>query len=73
MTFRFEGDRDGVVGANGMRFVVERGVAVLFVAAEGLDEGGWFSASEDWGDLEGVASNGAGVGDRTIGAGIDFV
>jgi hypothetical protein len=72
MTLRFEGDKHGVVGANGMRFAGERGVTVFFVAAEGLEEGGWFSASEDWGDWVGVASIGAGVGDRTTGAGIAF-
>ena len=47
MTLRLEGDMDGVVGANGIRFAVECGVAVFFIAAEGLEEGGWFSASDD--------------------------
>ena len=72
MTLRFEGDIEGVVAASGIRFVVECGVMVFFVAAEGLEEGGWFSASEDWGDWEGVASIGVGVGDRGARVGCVF-
>jgi len=38
MTLRFEGDILGVL-VSGMR-LVERGVVVFFVAADGLEEGG---------------------------------
>ena len=57
MTLRFEGEvlRIGVVAVvvgAGARTVVCL-VSALGGAAAGLDEGGWFSASEDWGDWEG--------------------
>ncbi len=40
MTLRFEGDIEGEVAASGIRFLVECGVAVFLVAADGLEEGG---------------------------------
>ena len=54
-----EGERVGVVAANGIR------VGCNLVAddrprggrrADGRDEGGWFSASDDWGVAAGVIS-----------------
>jgi len=36
----------------------------LRALAEGLEDGGWFSASEDWEDSAGVISFGGGVGER---------
>ena len=70
---RLDGERMGVL-ASGMRVVVvrgvdayvtgatERGVGVFLVVIEGRDDGGWFSASDDWGDADGISSRGGGVG-----------
>jgi len=66
MTLRFDGDMEGVDAANGTRVVVERGVMTFLAVAGALEEGGWFSASEDCGDWDGVLSIGGGVGDRNV-------
>ena len=51
--FRFEGD--GVLAASGVRTVFSLGGdETIGRFDEGSDEGGRFSASEDWGDKDGV-------------------
>ncbi len=63
MMFRFEGEAVGVLAARGIR-------AVAALAGEAMgrgvlirrDDGGWFSASEDCGEGEGVTPFGGGVG-----------
>lgn len=68
MTFFFDGEVLGVVAASGMRVAAERGVVSLFDLVDGMVDGGWFSASEDWGDWDGVRSLGGGVAERGAGA-----
>ena len=60
---RFEGEMLGVLVASGMRVVVAWGLTAFLMLAGGFEDGGWFSASEDWGDADGVRCLGGDVCD----------